>query len=94
VLADALQLAQRGRFVQEGLEVRLSFDLLREGVRTVARQPADDVVHLLPRAPFHFGLPDVVGIYAGKGSGEDSVLLHGFVGYRRSGVLGTNPQLS
>src|SRR5215213_8823985 len=58
---------QRWRFAEEGLEVFLSFNLLRELPRAVARQPADDVVHLLPPAPFHFGLLDVVWIYAGEG---------------------------
>src|SRR5688572_5983730 len=32
---------QRRRFAEEGLEVLLPFDLLRERCRTVARQPAD-----------------------------------------------------
>ena len=53
--------------------------LRRARALTAARQPADDFVHLLPLAPFHFGFPDVVGIYAGEGSGEDPVLLHGFL---------------
>src|SRR5918992_3446707 len=70
---------QRRRFAEEGLEVLLSFDLLRERSRSVPRQPADDFVHLLPLAPFHFGFLDVVGINAGERSSEDSMLLHRFL---------------
>src|SRR5687768_14801245 len=77
---------ERWRFAEEGLEVLLSFNLLGERLRTVARQPADDFVDLLPGAPFHLGFPDVVGINAGEGRSEDSMLLHGF-DLRRAGPL-------
>src|SRR5687768_10723225 len=71
---------ERRRFAKKGLEVRLSFNLLPERSGIVAREPADDFVHILPLAPFGFGFLYVVGIYAGEGSGEDSMLLHGSLG--------------
>jgi hypothetical protein len=38
----------RGRFTEEGLEVLLLVDLLRERARSEAGQPADDLAELLP----------------------------------------------
>ena len=43
---------KRRRFGEEGLEVRLAFDLLGERFRAVARQPADDLVDFSSLAPF------------------------------------------
>src|SRR5574338_342592 len=56
---------QRWRFAEEGLEVLPAFNLLRERFGTVARQPADDLVHLLFLAPFRLGFVDIMRIDAG-----------------------------
>src|SRR5688572_22710951 len=73
---------QRWRFAEERREIRFSLNVLRQRPRGVACQPADDFVHLLPGASLGLGFPDVVRIYAGKGCGEDTMLLHGFDGWR------------
>src|SRR5688572_28462626 len=69
---------EAGRLVEEGLEVALPFDLFRQRLPAVARQPADDLVHLLLLPPLLLRLLHVEGIDAGKGHGEDPVVLHGY----------------
>jgi len=73
----ACRIHTRG-FGEEGLQVDLFFDLSFHFSLAVTGQPADDLIHLCPGAPFSLRLGNVEGMDARECIGIDSWLCHEF----------------
>ena len=68
---------ERGRLRKELLEGGPLVELPLQSGEIIAREPADDLVHLGFRAVLLLRLLHVVGIHAGKGGRENSMTGHG-----------------
>src|SRR5690606_17683574 len=66
----------RGRLREEGFDVVAAFDLLPQPGRVVTRQPADDLVDLVPCPALSLHLLHVQGTDAREAYPGDSMLLH------------------